>query len=97
MLKIPLFEVKNKLSFFVDLVEQGECVEITRHGRTSALLVKTENMNAEKKKFENSPFYIAYMSFRKNIEESSLSEEEWKSAFEIERKSSEMRPSSDFE
>ena len=43
MRQIPLFEVKNKLSFFVQLAEQGERIEITRHGKTSAVLVGAES------------------------------------------------------
>ena len=43
MRQVPLFEVKNKLSFFVQLAEQGERIEITRHGKTSAVLVGAES------------------------------------------------------
>ncbi|MBR5926958.1 MAG: type II toxin-antitoxin system prevent-host-death family antitoxin, partial [Spirochaetia bacterium] len=36
---VPLFDVKAKLSEYVTLAEQGEVVEITKHGKTSAVIV----------------------------------------------------------
>jgi prevent-host-death family protein len=39
MKEVGAFEAKNKLSALLDLVEQGEEVVITRHGREVARLV----------------------------------------------------------
>jgi prevent-host-death family protein len=39
MMEIGAFEAKNKLSALLDLVEQGEEVTITRHGKPVARLV----------------------------------------------------------
>jgi prevent-host-death family protein len=39
MREVGAFEAKNKLSALLDLVEQGEEVVITRHGREVARLV----------------------------------------------------------
>ena len=96
MRQIPLFEVKNKLSFFVDLAQQGERIEITKHGKTSAVLVGAENQTATDD-ISNSPFYLAYINFRKKMDFDSFSEEEWKKTFEIERRKSGLRHPEDFE
>ncbi len=38
-MEVAAFEAKNKLSALLDLVERGEEVTITRHGRLVARLV----------------------------------------------------------
>ncbi len=96
MRQIPLFEVKNKLSFFVQLAEQGERIEITRHGKTSAVLVGAESQTTTED-ISKSPFYLAYINFRKKMNFDSFSEEEWKKTFEIERKKTGLRHPEDFE
>ena len=74
MRQVPLFEVKNKLSFFVQLAEQGERIEITRHGKTSAVLVGAESQTTTED-ISKSPFYLAYINFRKKMNFDSFSEE----------------------
>jgi antitoxin YefM len=66
MKQIPLFEAKNKLSTFVHLAEQGERIEITRHGKTAAVLVGAEALPFKDDNVQ-SPFFIAYTDFRKNL------------------------------
>ena len=44
-----------------------------------------------------SPFYLAYINFRKKMNFDSFSEEEWKKTFEIERKKTGLRHPEDFE
>jgi prevent-host-death family protein len=39
MIEVGAFEAKNKLSWLLDLVEQGEEIVITRHGKPVAKLV----------------------------------------------------------
>ena len=95
-MQIPLFEVKNKLSTFVNLAEQGERIEITRHGKIAAVLVNTETLSS-KEEITSTPFYIAYTDFRKKMERENLSESEWKSIFDIERRKSVPRHPEDFE
>lgn len=95
-MRIPLFEVKNKLSTFVNLAEQGERIEITRHGKTAAVLVNAES-SSSKEEITATPFYIAYMDFRKKLECEKLSESEWENIFEIERRKSIIRHPEDFE
>lgn len=96
MRQIPLFEVKNRLSFFVDLVEQGERIEITRHGKTSAVLVGAEKQTTTDD-ISKSPFYLAYLNFRKKMDFDAFSEAEWKKTFEIERRKTGLRHPEDFE
>ncbi len=43
MKEVGTFEAKNKLSALLDLVEQGEEIVITRHGREVARLVPPAN------------------------------------------------------
>ena len=97
MRQIPLFEVKNKLSFFVDLAQQGERIAITRHGKASALLVSADNQTSSPEDMVNSPFFLAYRKFREKMDFDSLSEDEWNAAFEIEREKTELRHPKDFE
>lgn len=42
MTEIGAFEAKNKLSWLLDRVEQGEEITITRHGRPVAKLVPSD-------------------------------------------------------
>ena len=44
MLEVGAFEAKNKLGQLLDLVEQGEVVVITRHGKEVARLIPTRQM-----------------------------------------------------
>ena len=95
-MQIPLFEVKNKLSTFVNLAEQGERIEITRHGKTAAVLVNVDTISSNEE-ITTTPFYIAYMDFRKKLEREKLTEAEWKESFDIERRKSVPRHPEDFE
>ena len=38
-MQAPLFDVKNKLSEYVRRAEDGETVELTKHGETTAVLI----------------------------------------------------------
>ena len=46
MQRVSLYEAKNNLSLFVHLAEQGERIEITRHGKTAAMLTCAEENNS---------------------------------------------------
>ena len=80
----------------MQLAEQGERIEITRHGKTSAVLVGAEQQPATDD-ISKSPFYLAYINFRKKMDFESFSEEEWKKTFEIERRKTDLRHPEDFE
>lgn len=97
MRNIPLFEVKNKLSFFVHLAEQGESIGITRHGKTSAVLVSADSQETLTSSYTKSPFYLAYLNFRKKLDFDSFTEEEWKNTFDIKRNQTVVRHPEDFE
>jgi prevent-host-death family protein len=43
--RIPLYEAKNKLTQIVHQVEDGEPVELSRHGRPVAVLIGIEQYN----------------------------------------------------
>lgn len=45
----------------------------------------------------SSPFYKAYLNFRKKLESDNFSEEEWKDAFEIKRQKTIIHHPEDFE
>ena len=87
MRNIPLFEVKNKLSFFVHLAEQGESIGITRADSQETLTSS----------YTKSPFYLAYLNFRKKLDFDSFTEEEWKNTFDIKRNQTVVRHPEDFE
>ncbi len=36
---VPLFDVKAKLSEYVTLAENGDVIEITKHGKTAAVII----------------------------------------------------------
>lgn len=98
MISIPMFEVKNKLTQFVHMVENGEtdCVEITRHGKAVAVIGKKEEFKVSE---HADPFFLAYKSFREKMisSGSDLSEAEWHEYFDIPRQKSNLRHPEDFE
>jgi len=96
MRQIPLFEVKNKLSYYVNLAEQGERIEITRHGKTSAVLLSPDRAVSKTSDINSSPFYISYLNFRKKLEAEGFTED-WDKTFDIKRSKSIIRHPEDFE
>lgn len=76
-MKTPLYEVKARLSEFVTKAENGEVVEITKHGSTTAVILSIEKYNRlnEEHKSRNKPTFID--SIRKWRQETGgLSQEE---------------------
>lgn len=49
-----LFDVKAKFSEYVTIAEKGEVVEITKHGRTSAVIISVDEYNRLKKEYKPS-------------------------------------------
>ena len=75
MTSVPIYEAKNKLPFFIRLVENGETLEITRHGVPVAYLVnKDEKLTTS----ETDKFKIVMDKWRKKYSDCFLSEEEKK-------------------
>lgn len=97
MQKIPLFEAKNKLSFFVHLVEQGERIEITRHGKSVAAIVNADEESKTENPEMKNPFYLAYLDVQKKLKALSFSEADWETTFNIPRVKTSTRHPEDFE
>lgn len=97
MISVPIFEVKNKLTQFIHMVENDETdgIEITRHGKSVAIIGK----KAEFKSTQiQDPFLIAYKNFRNKLEkQDEFTESEWKEYFDIPRQKSNLRHPEDFE
>ena len=51
---VPLFDVKAKLSEYVTLAEQAQVVEITKHGKTSAVIVSLKKYEELKRNYRPS-------------------------------------------
>lgn len=50
----PLFDIKTKLSEYVTIAENGEVIEITKHGKTSAVIIGIDEYNQLKKNYRPS-------------------------------------------
>ena len=51
---VPLFDVKAKLSEYVTMAENGEVIEITKYGKTSAVIVSLKEYKQLKKNWRPS-------------------------------------------
>ena len=51
---VPLFDVKAKLSEYVTMAENGEVIEITKYGKTSAVIVSLKEYEELKKNWHPS-------------------------------------------
>ena len=75
MQSVPVAVAKDRLPYYLHLAEQGEVIEITRHGRPVAVLTRSAGSVAAE---EPSGFERAYMSFRSRLEQdASWSENDW--------------------
>ena len=63
MTAFPIFDVKNRLPYFIHLVEGGETVQITRHGKPVARII-SEDEAAKEQKTENQIFKDQIMDWR---------------------------------
>ena len=50
----PLFEIKARFSEYVTRAENGETIEITKHGKTSAVIIGINEYEALKKCYQPS-------------------------------------------
>lgn len=50
----PLFDIKSKFSEYVTLAENGEVVEITKHGKTTAVIIGLKEYSELKKNYRPS-------------------------------------------
>ncbi len=65
MTSVPIFDVKNRLPYFIHLVESGETVQITRHGKPVVRLVSEDEV-VQKQKTDGLIFMEKLMDWRKN-------------------------------
>lgn len=86
MTAVPIFDVKNRLPYFIHLVESGETVQITRHGKPVARLVSEEAV-VQEQKTEGQIFMDKLMEWRKNASDwlSTTTNEEIDEIFNIKR------------
>lgn len=47
----PLFDIKSKFSEYVTLAENGDVVEITKHGKTTAVIIGLKEYSELKKNY----------------------------------------------
>ena len=81
MQSIPVAVAKDKLPFYLHLAEQGETIEITRHGKPIAVISRTLKNGDTPTGFE-----LAYQKFRTQMDSlPTLSDEEWNRYFAIPR------------
>lgn len=71
MREIGAFEAKNKLGQLLDLVERGEEVTITRHGRKVARLVPV------RPQFDRAEAHAAMRRIRERAEQRKLGRFDW--------------------
>lgn len=50
----PLFDIKSKFSEYVTLAENGDVVEITKHGKTTAVILGLKEYSELKKNYRPS-------------------------------------------
>lgn len=50
----PLFDIKSKFSEYVTLAENGDAVEITKHGKTTAVIIGLKEYSELKKNYRPS-------------------------------------------
>lgn len=99
MTAAPIFDVKNRLPYFIHLVESGETVQITRHGKPVARLVSEEAV-VQEQKTESQIFMDKLMEWRKNASDwlSTTTNEEIDDIFNIKRTiEPDLRHPEDFE
>ncbi|MCQ2248809.1 MAG: type II toxin-antitoxin system prevent-host-death family antitoxin [Treponema sp.] len=63
----PLFDVKAKFSEYVTMAENGEIVAVTKHGKTSVLLISQETLEQLTSKSES--FSEHYRKWRRDCGE----------------------------
>ena len=84
MQSVSVAYAKDKLPSLLHLVEQGENIQITRHGKTVAVI--TCPGGASVAADAPSPFERAYRAFRARIEsDNGYSEKDWNDYFNIPR------------
>lgn len=75
MTAVPIFDVKNRLPYFIHLVESGETIQITRHGKPVARIISEQEIVQEQKS-EGQVFMERLMEWRGKHPDCFISDEE---------------------
>lgn len=70
----PLFDIKSKFSEYVTMAENGEVVEITKYGKTTAVIISLKEYNELKENYR--PSFVDKLNEWKR-KTGGLSEEEY--------------------
>lgn len=49
MTAVPIFDIKNRLPYFIHLAESGETIQVTRHGKPVARIISEQEVLQEQK------------------------------------------------
>lgn len=49
MTAVPIFDIKNRLPYFIHLAENGETIQVTRHGKPVARIISEQEVLQEQK------------------------------------------------
>lgn len=79
MTAVPIFEAKNKLPFFIHLAEEGETIQLTRHGKPVARIIAEEECA---QKTEGEIFMAKVMEWRKKHPYAFFNEEDEKAMYD---------------
>ncbi len=83
MHSVSVAVAKDKLPYYLHLVEQGDVIEITRHGKPVAVITQATSNCMEQ---EPTYFDIAYAAYRKRLEsEDGFTDEDIDKCFNIPR------------
>lgn len=82
MTAVPIFEAKNKLPYFIHLAEDGETIQLTRHGKPVARIIAEERCT---EKTDGQIFMEKVMEWREKNKDW-LSDSDIDNAFNIKRK-----------
>ena len=63
MTAVPIFDVKNRLPYFIHLAENGETIQITRHGKPVARIISEKEVE-QAQKTEGQVFMDRLMEWR---------------------------------
>lgn len=68
-MQAPLFEVKNKLSDFINQTQNGDVVEVTKHGESAAVILSIDSYRTLTK--NNVSFNSLYTAWKNEFSDSS--------------------------
>lgn len=70
----PLYDVKARFSEYVTMAEQGEVIMITKHGKSTVVMMSLDSLSELKNKKKDS-FSARYKKWRSTVNENNLDDE----------------------